>query len=140
ARVHGRPDVLHGVVDREERRDRTTRGVDVEEHVLVGVIGFEVQQLGHDQVRHGVVDRRSQEDDAVLEKPAVDVIGPFPAAGGLGDVRNGDVTLGSHHSSSVDASAPDASVASVKISPSTTSPSTMSPATTSPSTTSPGKA
>jgi hypothetical protein len=38
-----------------------------------------VQQLGHDQVGHLVVDRLAEEDDALVEQPRVDVEGPFAA-------------------------------------------------------------
>jgi hypothetical protein len=37
-----------------------------------GVLGLEEQELGHDQVGDVVLDRITQEDDAVLEEPAVD--------------------------------------------------------------------
>src|SRR5205809_2435362 len=39
-------DELHGVVDREAGRDRAARRVDVEEDVLVRVLGLEEQELG----------------------------------------------------------------------------------------------
>ena len=63
-------DVLHRVVDGEQRGDVATGGVDVDVDVLVGVLGLEVQQLGADQVGDRVVDRRAQEDDVLLEQPA----------------------------------------------------------------------
>ena len=68
-----RLDVLHRVVDREQRRDDAAGRVDVQADVLVGVLGLEVQQLGHDQVADVVVDRRAQEHDALLEQAGVDV-------------------------------------------------------------------
>jgi hypothetical protein len=48
--AHVRLDELHGVVDRHAGRDRTARGVDVEENVLVRIFRFKEQQLGDDQV------------------------------------------------------------------------------------------
>src|SRR5437764_2433508 len=67
------PDELHRVVDGEQRRDVAARRVDVEVDVLVGILRLEVQELRHDQVGHLVLDRRPQEDDALLEQARVDV-------------------------------------------------------------------
>jgi len=41
--------------------------------------GLEVQELGHDEVCDLVVDRRTEEDDPVLEQARVDVEGALPA-------------------------------------------------------------
>src|SRR5690606_1253871 len=71
--VHVGADVLHRVVDGEQRSDGATGRVDVEEDVLVRIIRLQVEQLRHDQVGHRVVDRRAEEDDPVLEQAAVDV-------------------------------------------------------------------
>ena len=78
-------DVLHRVVDREQRRDVAAGAVDVDVDVLVGVLRLEVQQLGADQVGDRVVDRRAQEDDVLLEQPGVEVEGPLAAVGLLDD-------------------------------------------------------
>ena len=95
-------DVLHRVVDREQRGDVAARAVDVDVDVLVGVLRLEVQQLGADQVGDRVVDRRAQEDDVVLEQPRVEVEGPL-APVGLLDHRGHQVVVGGldGHSSSV---------------------------------------
>ena len=68
-----RRDVLHRVVDREAGVDDAARAVDVQRDVAVGVGGLEVQQLRDDEVRDLVVDRLAEEDDALVEQPAVDV-------------------------------------------------------------------
>src|SRR5205807_5540798 len=52
---------------------RAARAVDVDRDVLVGVLGLEVQQLGDDQVGDGVVDRRAEKHDPLVEQPRVDV-------------------------------------------------------------------
>ena len=119
-RAHVRSDVLHRVVDGEQRRDRATRRVDVEEYVFIRVVRLEMQQLGHDQVGDRVIDRRAQEDDAVLEEPAVDIEVALPTARLFEDCGNHVVV--SIHSSSSTTSAM------------TTSASTASSATTSAST------
>ena len=62
--------------------------VDVEVDVLLRVLGLEEQQLGDDQVGDVVVDRRAEEDDAVLEQARVDVVGALAAAGLLDDDRD----------------------------------------------------
>src|SRR6516165_6177128 len=46
-----------------------------------------MQKLSDDQVRDLVVDRRAQEDDPLVEQPAVDVKRPLPAGGLLDDHR-----------------------------------------------------
>jgi hypothetical protein len=74
-RLHVRLDELHRVVDREARVHRAARRVDVDRDVLVGVLGLEVQQLRHDEVRDLVVHGCPQEDDALVQQPAVDVEG-----------------------------------------------------------------
>jgi hypothetical protein len=74
------PDVLHGVVDREPRRDEPARRVDVKGDVLLRVLGFEIEELGGDQAGDGVVERAGQEDDAVLEQPGKYVVGTLPSA------------------------------------------------------------
>ena len=93
-------DELHRVVDGEQRRDVATGAVDVDVDVLVGVLGLEVDQLGADQAGDLVVDRRLQEDDVLLEQPAVEVVGPLAAAGLLDDVGD-EVVLGVHAWSAV---------------------------------------
>ena len=48
-RLHVGLDELHRVVDREARVDGAAGRVDVERDVLVGILGLQVQQLGHDR-------------------------------------------------------------------------------------------
>jgi hypothetical protein len=85
---HPRAHVLHGVVDGEAGGHRAARGVDVDEDVLLGILAFEKQQLGHDQVGDLIVDRRAQEDDAVTQQARVDVEGALAARRGLDDHRD----------------------------------------------------
>src|SRR5690349_17297930 len=59
--------------------------VDVEHDVLVGILGLQEQHLRDHQIGDVVVNRRADEDDAVLEKPREDVVGPFAAVGLLDD-------------------------------------------------------
>ena len=73
------PDVLHGVVDGEQRRDVAARRVDVQVDVLGGILRLEVQQLRHHEVRDLILDRRSEEHDALLQETRVDVEGPLAA-------------------------------------------------------------
>jgi hypothetical protein len=87
-RRHGRPHVLHRVVDRETRRHDATRRVDVEADVLLRVLGIEEQELGDDEVRDVILDRVAEEDDPFPEQPRVDVVGTLTAAAGLDDHRN----------------------------------------------------
>ena len=87
-RLHVGPDELHRVVDRQPGRDRPARAVDVEQDVLVGVLGLEEQHLRDDQVGDRVVDRRADEDDAVLQQAREDVVGALAAVGLLDHHRH----------------------------------------------------
>ena len=111
-RRHVGLDVLHRVVDREERGHVAARRVDVQVDVLVGVLGLEVQQLRHDQVADVVVDGRPQEHDAVLEQARVDVVPTLAAARLLDHGRNQVVLRGLDHAVSSVASAAASSVSS----------------------------
>ena len=84
-RLHVGLDELHRVVDRQARVDRAAGRVDVERDVLLGVLGLQVQQLGDDQVRDLVVHGRAEEDDPLVEQPAVDVERALAARGLLDD-------------------------------------------------------
>ena len=78
--------MLHRVVDGQAGRHHATGRVEVEIDVLLGVVGLEKEQLGDDDVRDVVVDRRAEEHDAVHEQAREDVVGPLAAAGTLDDV------------------------------------------------------
>ena len=84
-RADRRPQVLHGVVDREAGRDLAAGRVDVQADVLLRVLGLEEQELGDHQVGEVVLDRVTQEDDPLAQQPRVDVVGALPPAGGLDD-------------------------------------------------------
>src|SRR5690606_36294732 len=72
-RLHVGLDELDGVVDGGQRRERTTRGIDVDRDVAVGVHRLQAQQLRHHRVGDVVADRGSEEGDAVLEELGVGV-------------------------------------------------------------------
>ena len=97
ARAQGRDvrlDEVHRVEDRQARRDRTARRVDVERDVLVRILAFQEQQLGHDEVGHLVVDRTDQEDHALFQQARVDVVGALAAAALLDHHRHEAEGLG----------------------------------------------
>ena len=64
--------------------------IDVEVDVALGVVRVEEQELGDDDVRHVVVDRRAEEHDAVHQQAAEDVVGALAPARALDDVRRVD--------------------------------------------------
>src|SRR5205823_11976437 len=97
----------------EQRGDVAAGRVDVEVDVLVGVLALQVQELGHDQVADGVVDGRTQEHDALLQQPRIDVERTLPAVGLLDDDRNHVVLQVVAHPSSSSAWEGPSSVASV---------------------------
>ena len=78
--VHITSEELHGVVNREACGHGSSRGVDVDVDVLLGVRHLQEEQLRNDGVCHEVIDRSSDEDDAVLEETRVDVEGPLPSS------------------------------------------------------------
>ena len=86
-RLHVGLDELHRVVDRETRVHRPAGRVDVERDVLVGILGLQVQELGHDQVRDLVVHGRAEEDDPLVQQAGVDVERALPTGGLLDDHR-----------------------------------------------------
>ena len=82
-----RAHMLHRVVNSEACRNVTTGAVDVQRDILFRILVLKENQLGHDVVRHFVVDRRSQEDNAFLEEAGIDIVGTFPATGGFNNGR-----------------------------------------------------
>src|SRR5207253_9671797 len=89
-RLNVRLDVLHRVVDRQARGDRAAGRVDVKRDVFLGILGFEEQKLGNDQIRNGIVNGLAEEDDVVFEESGVDVVGALAATGLLHDHGNED--------------------------------------------------
>ena len=77
---------LHGVVDGEHRRDRSTRGVDVQADGELGVLRGQVEQLGDDRVGDAVVDLGAEVDDALGQQPGVEVEGALAPRSLLDDV------------------------------------------------------
>ena len=106
-------DVLHRVVDREQRGDVATGAVDVDVDVAVGVVRLEVDHLRARQVGDRVVDRRADEDDVLLEEPGVQVVRPLAAVRLLDDRRH-EVVVDRVHSASCSAvSSPASSSSSI---------------------------
>jgi len=60
-------DVLHGVVNRHASSNQTTRGVDVEMDILVGVFRFQKEHLSNDHVGDIVGNGGTQKDNAVTQ-------------------------------------------------------------------------
>ena len=66
---------------------RAARRVHVDRQVLVGIVGLQVQELRDDHVCELVVDLLADEDDALVQKPGVDVEGALAARRLLYDHR-----------------------------------------------------
>ena len=79
--------VLHGVINRHARRDRTSRRIDIELNVFLGIFLSQKQHLGNHQIGDVVVDRRAYEDDVIAKQPGIDVVGAFAPPGLLDDHR-----------------------------------------------------
>ena len=88
SRLHVGLDELHRVVNRQPCRDRSAGAVDVEQDVLVRIFRFQKQHLRDDEIGDRVVDRRADEDDAVLEEPGEDIVRPLAAVGLFDDHGN----------------------------------------------------
>ena len=73
--------LLHGIVNRQAGVNLAAGRVDVHLDQLVGVFLAEKEKLGHDHVRHLIVDGRADKDDAVLEQKRVNIISPFAPPG-----------------------------------------------------------
>ena len=82
----GRMDIAHGVVDRESRRERATRTVDVDADLFVGILAVEEQQLRDHQVGEVVIDLAAKKDNPVSQQARIDVVGALTTGGGLDDV------------------------------------------------------
>ena len=68
--------------------------MDVDTDIFLRVFHLEEKQLGDDGVRHGVIDCRSDENDAILQEAGVDVVGAFATARLFNDAGNEVVGLG----------------------------------------------
>ena len=83
--VHIAGEELHGVIHRKSCGDRSAGGVDVDVDVLFGILHLQEQELCDHRVCDEVIDRYADENDAILEKPRVDVERAFAAAIGFDD-------------------------------------------------------
>lgn len=66
-------DELHGVVDSHTCSYGSTRAVDVQPDVCIGIFTFEIQQLSTDLVCNVIVHVGAQHDDPVLQQSREDV-------------------------------------------------------------------
>ena len=85
-----RPDILHGVVDRETRGDRPAGRIHVEVDVLLRVLGLQKEHLRDHQVGDLVGDLGAQKHDTVLQEPREDVVGTLASTRLLHHHRNED--------------------------------------------------
>ena len=79
---------LHRVVDREAGRHGAAGRVDVDVDVLLRVLHLEEKHLRDHDVRDLVVDRRADEDDAILEETRIDIVTALAAPGLLDNDGN----------------------------------------------------
>ena len=67
--IDGRLHVLHRVIDAQSGRHAAARRVDIEIDVFLRVLSLQEQQLCDDEVGEHIVDRRPEENDAILQEP-----------------------------------------------------------------------
>ena len=77
--------ILHGVVDRHARRDRSARRVNVELDIFLRILLRQKKHLRNHQIGDVVIDRGADEDDVIAQQSGVDVVRPLAAAGRLDD-------------------------------------------------------
>ncbi|MPN04432.1 hypothetical protein SDC9_151670 [bioreactor metagenome] len=78
-------DILHRIVDGEPRAYGTAGRVDVEVDILIGVVALQKEHLRNDAVGDVVVNRPADEDDAIFEQAAVDIVAALAVTGLLND-------------------------------------------------------
>ena len=88
-RLHVAGQVLHGVVDGEAGGDDAAGRIDVERDVGVALLALQEEQLRDHDVGHVIIDRLAEDDDAVFQQAAVDVVGALAARIFFDDVRDG---------------------------------------------------
>ena len=54
---------------------------DIQRNLLLRIIGLEEEELRNHKRRHPVLDRTGDEDDAFLQEPRKDIVGPLAADG-----------------------------------------------------------
>ena len=81
-------DILHGVVDGHAGTDGAAGAVDIQADVLVRVLPFQIQQLGHDQAGGGVVDVLAQNNDAVIQQTGKNIVRTLAMCRLFHDIRN----------------------------------------------------
>src|SRR5574337_491228 len=56
--------------------------------ILVGVFGFQKEELGNDEIRLRVIDRRTDKQDSILQEARKDIVGTLTSAGLLNNHWN----------------------------------------------------
>ena len=69
-RTYIRADKLHGIIDAETGRDRSSRRIEIQGYVPCGIIRRQKKELGLHDIGDIVINRDAEEDDAVHHKTA----------------------------------------------------------------------
>ena len=72
-------DVVHSVVDRHSCRDRASGAVDVKINILVGILRLEIEELCNNERCGNIVYLIRKENDSVIKKSGINVIGALTA-------------------------------------------------------------
>lgn len=70
-----------GIIDRQTCRNRSAGAVDVETDILIGILALQIEELGDNKARGGVVDLLRKDDDPVIQQPGKNIIRTLAAAG-----------------------------------------------------------
>src|SRR6267154_4020947 len=72
---------LHGVVNRESRRDRSAWRVNVQLNVFFGIFRLQKEHLRRRKIGDMVIDRRPDKNNVFFQAPRINIVSAFPAAG-----------------------------------------------------------
>src|SRR5699024_700325 len=73
-------DILHGIINSHTIGNHAARAVNIQRDVLLRILSFQVEQLCHNYSGGSAVYFFIEKDNAVIQKPGENVVGPFPAA------------------------------------------------------------
>src|ERR1700737_5053270 len=84
---------LHRIVNRETGGNGATRRINVKINITLRILHLQKQELGNNAVCYEIIDRSSDENDAIFEQSAINVIPSFLVAAPFDDCRRGVVAV-----------------------------------------------
>ena len=94
--VHVAGQKLHRVVNRQAGGNVASRRIDIQVNVLFLIRHLQKKQLGNDYISHGIIYRRAQKNDPILEQTRINIVHSLPPAGFFNHHRN-EITVCRFH-------------------------------------------